>query len=93
MRKSTTEVLDVCDVEVAVLSGRGEGGSDNFSYWLMENSDDAPAEASGTKPFSSGEMGDASMLGGWYRGGGVVKRGKEPWELVIEDERASWRNL
>ena len=89
--KSTTEVLEV--EETAELSGRGEGGSDNFSYWLIENSDDASAEASGTKPFSSAEIGDVGFLGDWYGGGGVEKTGKDAWELFSEDGRASWRNL
>lgn len=33
MRRSTNEVLDARDVEeVMRLSGRGEGGSENFSH-------------------------------------------------------------
>jgi len=60
--KSTMEVLEA--EEATELSGRGEGGSDDFSYWLIENSDVAPAEASGTNPFSIGETGDDSLLGG-----------------------------
>lgn len=63
--ETTTGVLDIRDVEEAAeLSGRGEGGSESFSYWLMENSDVAPAEASGTKPSSAEGIGDASLLGG-----------------------------